>query len=583
MAKTHPDRPHGQIEIDLGVSNLTPKKKEITAHEYGIYLHLTNEELAKLTDKIQTRLKKAATVTILITEDFTEKGESVPVELFDEDKTGLFLPKGIQAKYLTIVPNLKIVRGTEGEALPVIRQVKDLLPLTTKANGERLTLDPGQLDILEEIFKRKEGGLIHSAMGSGKAMFVCALVYGLPLLRPVAVSGKGTKDVLQLWDWLKAFGEKNPDWKEDIILSGCGKTPNKAQLKKLATGEGIFLCTHAGLQNLPENVKLLIMDEAHASGTPKRIAQIFKRPKLKRIYGLSGTFNLRADGGDKLLTAICGPIFTTGDHEKFEATKRVAPTEIHVYNFGGGGQYLPNPADPREEPEEGYGMHQTWVENHRGRQQFLAELAIYLPLDETKVIFTPHIIHAVRIQKAILHAAKKAGVKFNPEQEPTLIHANTNKREGRHKAFYMSKEEQMAKVTLLKNGLLKLVICTDFLSTGVDTNMIDHVIDASGQKALITSIQRSGRGTRPRTNANGTEKINKVHIILDHTRKLLRILGEQKILALREYYGHMPGTTLIKNRVGGYFLHQQPPWNPEANPGNAGLGMPLSPADKPRI
>lgn len=578
MAVTLPSLPTGQITLNLEGDH-APKKKEILAQERGIYLVLTPNELAKIGEKQIQRLKKTATPTILITEDFTEKGESVGIELFEESSEGLKLPKGYREKYEKIVPNLKIERGTQGEALPVLREVADMLPLTIKEGGENFKLDPGQRQILEEVFSRREGGLIQAAMGSGKALMTCALVFGLPTLRPVAVSGKGTRDVMQLFDWLKAFGKKNPEWAEEVILSGCGKTPTKKQLKKLEEGEGIFLCTHAGLQNLPENVQLLVMDEAHASGTPKRIAQLFQRPNLKRIYGLSGTLNLRSDGGDKLLQAVCGPIFSSADHEKFEATKRVAPTEIHVYNFFGTGEYLPNPLVATEEPEEGFGIQQTWVENHRGRHQFLAELALHLPQNEVKVIFTPHILHAVRIQKAILHEAKRQGIILEDGCDPILLHANTTK-EGKNKAFYMSKEEQNARVKLLKHGILKLVVCTDFLSTGVDTNMIDHIIDASGQKAIIMSIQRSGRGTRPRINPDGSEKINKIHIVLDRTRKLLRILGEQKILALREYYGHMPGTAR-KERLGGYFLHEQPPWNPEANPPKAGLAMPLMPSETP--
>lgn len=578
MEEKRLDSPIGQIEMKLA-PNLGADKKIPTATESGIYLSFPREEIAKLRIGQLNRLKRAATPTIHIPQGLDERPESTKIELFEELPSGeLKLPKGSLRKYLTIVPNLKVIRGKQGEAFPVIRDVASLLPLSIKKSKGEHKLDPGQIEILEKIFERREGGLIHSAMGSGKAMMVCCLVYGLPLLRPVAVSGKGKADVLQLFDWLRAFGEKNPEWKEEVILSGCGRTPTKKQLKMLEEGQGIFLCTHAGLQNLPKDVQLLVIDEAHAAATPKRIAQIFLQPQLKRIYGLSGTLELRTDGGDRLLEAVCGPIFTTGEHEKFEKTKRVAPAEIHVYEFTGTGEYLPNPTVPTEEPEEGYGIQQTWVENHRGRHQFAAELALYLPRDQTKVFFTPHIIHAVRIQKAILHEAKRRGITFQDGEEPILLHAQT-KKEGRNKAFFISKEEQEARVILLKHGILKLVICTDFFSTGVDTNMIDHIVDVSGQKALITSIQRSGRGGRPRVNEDGSEKINKIHILLDLTRRMLRILGEQKILALREYYGHGEGK-INKDRVGGYYRHHQPPWNPSANGPKAGIELPMMPADR---
>jgi superfamily II DNA or RNA helicase len=576
QSETNKGRDHPSL---LPETDQTPPGKEpVCAFETGIHIVLPPESIARLRKPEVNQLKRAATITFLIAENFTEAPESQRIELFTEEPSGaLKLPKGIWRRYQQIVPHLKIQRGADGEAFPVMREISKLVPLVIKGSEEGLELDPGQKEVLEAIFERREGGLIHSAMGSGKAMLVCALVFGLPLLRPAAISGKGQKDVLQLRDWLNAFNKKNPDLAEKVILSGCGRSPGKRDSKILESGEGIFLCTHAGLQNLPENIQLLILDEVHAAATPKRVARLFLRPGMRRIYGLSGTLNLRADGGDKLLESLCGPIFTQASHENFEKTKRVAPTEIHVYNFWGSGEYLPNPQNPSEEPEEGYGIQQTWVENHRGRHQFCAELALWLPQQETKVIFTPHILHGARILKAILLQAKQRGIVFEDGCEPFLLHANTGKN-ARSNKLVLTVEEQNARLKLLKHGLLKLVICTDFVSTGVDTNAIDHVIDASGQKALITNIQRSGRGTRPRINADGSEKINKVHIILDRTQRLLHILGEQKVLALRKYYGHEPGKA-PQNRKGGYFFHRQPPWNPNANPQCRGIALPMMASD----
>jgi hypothetical protein len=245
-------------------------------------------------------------------------------------------------------------------------------------------------------------------------------------------------------------------------------------------------------------------------------------------------------------------------------TGRVAPTLIKAYHFLGRGIYAHNPYDPTQTPQEGYSFYATWIENHEGRHNFAADLILSLPHDQTKLLFVPHVLHAVRIQNALKKKLnERLGDMTKEEFEnftPHIVHSGKNEKS----RFQMTDAEREDIVEGLMAGRYKTVFSTDFLSTGFDTNQIDHVIDASGEKAIIKNLQRSGRGTRPRTNPDGSPKINNVHIILDKTHTALHKLGENKLSMILDYYGHSEFGPKDPSRLGGFLRYKEAPWIPKS-------------------
>lgn len=524
--------------------------KHINIQEDGIYLSLCPDSLYKLGNKAIDSITKATSIWV------TEPGDNpnsppIPVEvkLWDMKDQNLQFPKACLEKIDTKSWTWDIKQDPE-------TKIKLCLDPTTRFP---ISLDPHQLEILECVRSHNNSGLIEAAMGAGKSWILLSLILGHRLLRPAAISGKGEKDTKQLLDKLKNLFADNPDFAEPIMLSGLGRSLSKKDKEILDNDEGIIVCTHAGLQNLPENTRLLVLDEAHAASTHKRISKVRNLNNLKKVYGLTGTAGLRGDGGDELLEALIGKKIISKGHEHFESTGRVAPAQINAYHFNGKGVYAENPYRPDETPQEGYSLHSTWVENHRGRHEFIADLILSLPHDETKVVFVPHIVHAVRLCKAVekkLH--QNSGDLSIAEKEnfkPIIFHAKADKKD-RH---FMSKEERERRVSMLEKGEVKVAVSTDFLSTGFDTNMIDHIIDASGQKAIIGNIQRSGRGIRPRTKEDGSIKINQIHTVLDKTHPILHKMGEKKFGALCAYYNHKEGI-INSERDGGVKRFIDPPW-----------------------
>jgi superfamily II DNA or RNA helicase len=526
--------------------------KNVKISQDGIYLSLPAESLYTLGQSAINSITESTSIWV------TEPGDNpnsppIPVEikLWKMEEDCLAFPQACLERIKLKNINWEIKEDPETK----LRLCLD------PCNRFPITLDPHQLEILETARASNRSGLIEAAMGAGKSWILLALILGNRLLRPAAISGKGQKDTKQLLEKLSKLFEDNPEFAEPIMLSGLGRTLSKKDKTVLENDEGIIICTHAGLQNLPHNTRLLVLDEAHAASTPKRVSKITRLPNLKRVYGLTGTAGLRGDGGDELLESLIGKKIISKGHEHFESTGRVAPAQINAYHFTGKGMYSENPYRPDETPQEGYSLHSTWVENHRGRHEFVADLILSLPHNETKVIFVPHIIHAARICKAIekkLH--DKSGDLDLSEKEnykPIIFHAKADKKD----RYFMSKEERDRRVSMLEKGIVKVAVSTDFLSTGFDTNMIDHIVDASGQKAIIGNIQRSGRGIRPRTKEDGSVKINQIHTILDKTHPILHKLGEKKFSALCAYYNHKEGFS-NPDRPGGVKRYIDPPWIP---------------------
>lgn len=526
--------------------------KKVRITQEGIYISICPESLYSLGATAVNSITEAASIWV------TEPGENpnsppVPVEikLWTMEDNYLKFPKACLDRIKTKGWEWDLIEDAETK----VRLCLD------PCSRFPITLDPHQLEILETVRQTNGNGLIEAAMGAGKSWILLALVLGNRLLRPAAISGKGQKDTKQLLEKLRNLFLDNPEFEEPIMLSGLGRTLSKKDKEVLEGDEGIIVCTHAGLQNLPKNTRLLVLDEAHAASTPRRVEKVKRLPNLKRVYGLTGTAGLRGDGGDELLESLIGKKIISKGHEHFESTGRVAPAQINAYHFTGKGIYAENPYRPSETPQEGYSLHSTWVENHKGRHNFVADLILSLPHGETKVIFVPHIVHAMRICKAIdKKIYEKSGDLNLTEKEnfkPIIFHAKADKKD-RH---FMSKEEREKRVLMLEKGIVKVAVSTDFLSTGFDTNMIDHIIDASGQKAIIGNIQRSGRGIRPRTKDDGTFKINQIHTILDKTHPILHKLGEKKFSALCAYYNHKEGFP-NPDREGGVKRLTDPPWIP---------------------
>jgi superfamily II DNA or RNA helicase len=522
--------------------------KSIPANDCGIYITIP---LASLSDKDIDVITTKCTFPIEESPEPNAPAETFETPIWRIKNKEFYLPKAVlselpeyQFEYTEASPHKKKLSLKGLEILP--------------------PLDPIQLEILNTIKEKNKNGMIQSAMGSGKSWLLIALLLGYPTLRPAVVSGKGKKDTKQLLEKLKELFKTNPDYAEKIMVSGLGRKLSKSDKEVLSADEGIIVCTHAGLQNIPENTQLLLLDEVHTAASRARISKILRLKEVQKIHGLSATINLRRDGGDQLLHALIGEVLIKKEHKEIEASGRVSAMQIYGYHFIGKGIYSVNPHVPEQEPPGGYSIHNQWVENHPGRHNFIADLILSLSHQETKMIFVPHIQHGLHLASALERKLFGKGDDISKEERrnynPVIIHSKADKND----KHYLSEEEREARIQGLIDGTIKCVITTDALSTGFDTNIVDHIVDASGQMASITNIQRSGRSIRQRIKPDGSPKIAELHIVLDKTHFMLHKTGEKKFKAICEYYGHKENV-IDSNRLGGVVRHIYPPWIPVAD------------------
>lgn len=423
---------------------------------------------------------------------------------------------------------------------------------------------PHQEDLLRKVREKASGLIVQAPMGAGKTLLVSLLVEGLAWLRPAVVAGAGVQDCRQLYQHFEAFFKARPGLAQPLHLWHAQTPAGRRRREKgavEATGQGIVILTKSNFHNLPANVRLLVIDECHASATPHKVGGLIDgTPEAVAVFGLTATHNLRADKGERLLTRIIGPKLVVKTHRQFEAEGRVNPTHVHLWTFHpdlspGSHRYAHNPNRPGAEPGGRDETH-ALVENHRGRARFIADLARWLPPEETKLIFVRHAVHGARILAALHEHPELAALM------PVLIHADHHRAD----ALALSKEQKDRYVEALQAGHLRLAVATGTLGTGFDCSRIQHVIDATGEKALITSLQASGRAARvaPR------KGVSQVHLVADFTRELRAKKAAEKAVAFLKYYGyrgradqplaHDPAQAPPWRRASGFSFHPAPPW-----------------------
>lgn len=416
--------------------------------------------------------------------------------------------------------------------------------------------------INEEIKKDKkgEGAYIKAAMGGGKTMLCAHLLLANPDMRPAVLAGRSSADTKQLHTWLKKLLELNPEYNTEenrVIQWGASKSPNKKDKELLAQGKGIIVMTHRGVHNIPDDTKLLILDEAHCAATIATMTEIIKHGgSLERLYAFSGTPNMRNDRGERMITAFTGDISIAREHEDFEREGRVAPVHVNLHHFHAIGKYGHKEGTSYSEPSWGHSERNRLVERHKGRHRFVSDMTLALPPKEIRIIYTPTAGHAWEIASQIQKDLEDLllGGKIDAMDAlalmPLVLHAEgtgKKKKEGQgriplspeaggesnpEKKKTLSKKEMEEIVERLKAGKIRCAVVTDFLAVGVDTDKFDHIIDASGQMAKAMSLQRGGRAVRPREG-----KIAQIHIIVDNHNQQLFFPQKEKVKTLLSYYG----------------------------------------------
>jgi hypothetical protein len=251
------------------------------------------------------------------------------------------------------------------------------------------------------------------------------------------------------------------------------------------------------------NVDVLIFDEAHhvASGQYHDIA--VRCPAYFR-FGLSASPLSRGDTGDVTLIAHTGEIISELDRQELEETGWLSKAEIQLKTI----------SEPRLPPRASYpAVYEQGIVKHVERNELIVEAAkAACQRGETVLILVRRTSHG----KALRQACRATGL-------PTVYLRGSTSMEKR--------KVTLAKMRVQHLGTPFVVVATTIFDEGIDAPDIRCLILGGGGASRIKSIQRVGRGLRPK--ADGRNTLTVIDFV-DRTHRFLLRHSDQRLAAYAE-------------------------------------------------
>lgn len=375
--------------------------------------------------------------------------------------------------------------------------------------GLPVELRPFQREAFAQAISTFPSALIQAPMGSGKSWIAIALLMALKDSFPALLCGKGQEDTRQLY--------------QKLLSTHLAPYVYYVQPgKKVPIGVKIIVSSYSSLHKIPlESIRLFIADEVHCLPTSHRIPFLLSMTNLQRAYGLSATIGMRQDKADQIFPFLFKEVISTSPHFDLQKHGLVAPTKVFYHSFQGQGIWnLPeNHYHPRA-----YTLKEALIELNPKRALFAAAI-IKRILDHSQclIVFCP----TVRQANLIAHQWGK----LFPGSVLPILHS-TGVIMGKTDLGLKMKTKLLEEI---KNSNLSVCICTDFINTGFDCYGIDAIFDVSGQSSAIASLQRAGRGTRPKSG-----KELHVHVLADVTTPIFASSSNKKIRSLCQYFSQRP-------------------------------------------
>jgi superfamily II DNA or RNA helicase len=449
--------------------------------------------------------------------------------------------------------------------------VRDPMPEADHASLDRAfadgtVLDPLQRESLHTVLAQKRPGILEFGMGGGKTRLAAGLLRAWAQHRPAFITSAGATDSAQLaLGLVDLLGES-------VALIGCHGITTAAQRARLTADwqrATIIVGTHALWRQIPavdapvagpdsdldtpelpglhepvvpvarstdqiafgehlRTAPLVIVDEVDALPTQRNLSHL-RACTPKAFYGLTGSWGLRPDRCDRALAGLFtdsgkNPVLVRVRHREVLASGRVSPAELHAYVFDE--KIYPGRAFSANEQKFLSLTHRAVV-RHDGRNRLLAEILDHLlrinAAEERGVILCflktiehvhnvlPH-LGALRQLPLDQMAFAESGIILHHAQLPTA--------------------EKLANLATLRAGKARLVLTTDVLCRGLDVPSIADIVDGTGMKESVRTIQRAGRALRK---ADG-KYTARVHTVADTHDPALKHIAREKLKSLEIYF-----------------------------------------------
>ncbi len=316
-------------------------------------------------------------------------------------------------------------------------------------------------------------GVIKMPTGSGKTQVGVALhyVFGGPTLVLVH------KRTL-VRQWAKRFRKYDSKLKIQTLVEGKWEGPDDADVYILNIGSVLqkrgkkanIKKRIAKVVRIFKRVKVLIGDEAHH--TPARTFRtVMNKIPAPFRFGLSATPFDRSDDKGLLLEGLVGPIIYAVKTKKLIKEKHVAQARVCFLECD-----TPDLSDKQVPWAE---VEKACVTHNEHRNKMLAEAA-----------FDQVYSH----KKQVLMLVRKTQHGYLLLEKMLALGADANE------VAYVTRETSAdlieEVVQAYARGEIRCIIASPVIGEGDDLPSVDVVVNAAGEKSVIDTLQRAGRGSR---------------------------------------------------------------------------------------
>lgn len=334
-------------------------------------------------------------------------------------------------------------------------------------------------------------GRFDCAPGYGKSFMIALIAIMFPHARICVVSRRVGVLVGRIFPELLGIIP-------DVGVRGGGRN---------VTGRRVMCYTSGSLNHaLGQEWDIVIVDECHEAAsddTAYKLAQFRGRP---RMYGLSGSQDMRWDGKDMRCEALFGPILMSVGYQEGVANDMLVPLVVHWRD-------VVMDVDPcgglEDVPKKRWGL---WRNDYRNG--LIAQDCRRHP-GEQVIVTCEAVEHVVHLKSLVPEATLVYAVKGMEDR----VDANGRNRREQYIAQGLLPADEPPNTTERHQGLLKtlqagapgIYICTGVINVGIDLKHCLAVCRAEGTASAIMNTQVPGRASR----VNGVKTQGHVYDYLD--------------------------------------------------------------------
>lgn len=284
-----------------------------------------------------------------------------------------------------------------------------------------------------------------------------------------------------------------------------GLIPNVGMIggKRRDLNNRVTIVSFDSLHHSKYDANILIIDEVHEAAADKASSMLSRYDRSINI-GFSASHDMRADGKDPRVEAMCGPIVISIPYQEAEANDMVVPIRIHWTSVQG----FDPVGDTENEDVDFVEMKRLSIWLNDQRNDAIADVANTYDADTQVLIVTETLQHAMQLKKRLPHfeLVYAAGGLDDKDRARYIAQGCID-----HNEPEMTKERKDFLTQMFERGKLKKAIATTVWNVGVSFNSLAVMVRADGGGSDTMDIQLPGRVSR----TAGGKQYGVVHDFLD--------------------------------------------------------------------